>query len=176
MRCCRWQVQDPRRWCTKTLARCGYHSFDCSRAITRYVRYSGLNGKTFATFGAACVDDGATTTGFHTYQKAMGAFAACFGWLVGSFHVKSPLWVVLFDRLPNDLASYCVPLRKASIVERFPPKHPRRCLCFPVVFSVYLYCVVLSIDQFTHQDEMCTTRQEDKWNMPTNAVPHAFIA
>jgi len=45
------------------------------------------NGQTFAAFGAACIDHGTATAGFHAHQKPMGAGAACFGGLVSAFHV-----------------------------------------------------------------------------------------
>jgi hypothetical protein len=45
------------------------------------------NGQTFAPFGAASIDHGAATAGFHAHQKPMGAGAAGFGGLVSAFHV-----------------------------------------------------------------------------------------
>jgi hypothetical protein len=48
-----------------------------------------LDGQALAALGAACVDDSAATTGFHTHQKAMGTGAARFGGLVSAFHVES---------------------------------------------------------------------------------------
>ena len=45
-----------------------------------------LDGQTLAAFGAACIDHGAATTGFHANQKAMGTGAADFGGLVSAFH------------------------------------------------------------------------------------------
>ena len=47
----------------------------------------GLDGQAFAAFGAACVDHGAASTGFHADQKAMGARTARFGGLVSAFHL-----------------------------------------------------------------------------------------
>ena len=41
--------------------------------------------------GAACVDYGATTTGFHAHTKTMGALAAGNGRLIGTFHFLLPL-------------------------------------------------------------------------------------
>jgi hypothetical protein len=37
-----------------------------------------LDGEAFAALGAACVDHGTTTTGFHANQKAVGTGAAGF--------------------------------------------------------------------------------------------------
>ena len=45
-----------------------------------------LDSQTLTAFGAACVDHGATTTGLHANQKAMGTGAADFGGLVSAFH------------------------------------------------------------------------------------------
>ena len=46
----------------------------------------GLDSQAFAAFGAACVDDGTTASGFHADQKAVGTRAACFRGLVSAFH------------------------------------------------------------------------------------------
>jgi hypothetical protein len=48
-----------------------------------------LDSQALAAFGAACIDHGTATTGFHTDQKAVGTGATCFGWLVGAFHNSS---------------------------------------------------------------------------------------
>lgn len=45
-----------------------------------------LNSQTLAAFGAACVDHGAATFGFHTHEKAVRASAAGFGRLISTFH------------------------------------------------------------------------------------------
>jgi hypothetical protein len=44
------------------------------------------DGQTLAAFGSARIDHGATTTGFHANQKAVGTGATCLGGLVGAFH------------------------------------------------------------------------------------------
>jgi len=49
-----------------------------------------LDGQTLTAFGAASVNHSATTTGFHADAKAVRAFAACYGWLVGTFHDEWP--------------------------------------------------------------------------------------
>jgi hypothetical protein len=46
------------------------------------------DSQTLAAFGAAGVDDRATTTGLHANQETMGTGAADFGRLVGAFHVS----------------------------------------------------------------------------------------
>jgi hypothetical protein len=48
-----------------------------------------LDSQTLATLGAACIDHGATATGLHANQKAVGTGATCLGWLVGAFHNSS---------------------------------------------------------------------------------------
>ena len=48
-----------------------------------------LDSQTLAALGAACVDHGTATTGFHADQKAVSTCAACFGGLVGAFHNSS---------------------------------------------------------------------------------------
>jgi hypothetical protein len=53
-------------------------------AVTRQL----LDSEAFTAFGAAGVDNGAATTGFHADQKAMGTGAANFGGLISAFHVE----------------------------------------------------------------------------------------
>jgi hypothetical protein len=48
-----------------------------------------LDSQTLAAFGAACVDHGTATTGFHANQKAVCTGATCLGGLVGAFHNSS---------------------------------------------------------------------------------------
>jgi hypothetical protein len=48
-----------------------------------------LDSQTLAAFGAARIDNGAATTGFHADQKAMGTGATDFGRLVSAFHLGS---------------------------------------------------------------------------------------
>ena len=45
-----------------------------------------LDGQTLAALGAASVDHGAATTGFHANAETMGTFATGDGRLVGTFH------------------------------------------------------------------------------------------
>jgi len=45
-----------------------------------------LNSQSLATFGTTCIDHSATTTCFHTDQKAMGTGASSFRRLVSAFH------------------------------------------------------------------------------------------
>jgi hypothetical protein len=49
--------------------------------------FNRLNSQAFAAFGATCIDNGASSAGFHAHQKAMGASATCFRGLVCAFHV-----------------------------------------------------------------------------------------
>ncbi len=49
-----------------------------------------LDGQTLAAFGAACVDDGTATTGFHAHEETVGAGAAGLGGLVSTFHEGAP--------------------------------------------------------------------------------------
>ena len=53
------------------------------------IKVPELDGQTLATLGAACIDHGATATGLHANQKAVGTGATCLGWLVGAFHNSS---------------------------------------------------------------------------------------
>lgn len=48
------------------------------------------SAQTLAAFGAACIDHGTTTTGFHANEKAVCACAADFGWLICTFHGELP--------------------------------------------------------------------------------------
>ena len=48
-----------------------------------------LDSQTLAALGAAGVQDGAASAGFHAHAKAMGALAAGDGRLVGTFHGRS---------------------------------------------------------------------------------------
>ena len=50
-----------------------------------------LDSQPLAALGAARVDDGAATAGFHADQKAVGPRAADFGRLVGAFHLENPV-------------------------------------------------------------------------------------
>jgi hypothetical protein len=52
-----------------------------------WARALALDGQALAALGAACVEHGTATTGFHTHQKTVGTGAADFGGLVGAFHV-----------------------------------------------------------------------------------------
>jgi hypothetical protein len=52
------------------------------------------DSQAFAAFGAAGVDDGTATTGFHADQKAVGTRTACFRGLVCAFHVDLYLSVL----------------------------------------------------------------------------------
>jgi hypothetical protein len=45
-----------------------------------------LDSQTLAALGAACVDHGTATTGFHANQETVCTGATCLGWLVGAFH------------------------------------------------------------------------------------------
>lgn len=47
-----------------------------------------LDGQALATFAAASVNDGATTTCFHANAKPMGAFATGDGRLISTFHFE----------------------------------------------------------------------------------------
>jgi len=47
---------------------------------------SGSESQTLAALGAASVDHGTAATGLHADEKAVGAGAADFGWLVSAFH------------------------------------------------------------------------------------------
>jgi hypothetical protein len=47
-----------------------------------------LNSQALAAFGAARVDHGAATTGFHANQKTVGTGATDFGRLVSAFHLE----------------------------------------------------------------------------------------
>lgn len=49
-----------------------------------------LDGQTLTALGTASVDYSAATTGFHTDEKAMCAFTAGNGRLVGTFHDEWP--------------------------------------------------------------------------------------
>jgi hypothetical protein len=49
-----------------------------------------LDGQTLTALGTASVNHSAATTGFHTDTKAMCAFAAGNGRLVGTFHDEWP--------------------------------------------------------------------------------------
>ena len=57
---------------------------------------TGLDRQALAALGTARVDHGATTTGLHADQKAVGTSAANFGRLVSAFHFESllNLWLV----------------------------------------------------------------------------------
>jgi hypothetical protein len=60
---------------------------------------AGLNRQTLAALGAAGVDDGTATTGFHADKKAVSACAANFGGLISAFHFgKSDIQIQ--DSLP----------------------------------------------------------------------------
>ena len=48
----------------------------------------GSDSQAFTAFGTTGIDHGTTTTGFHADQKAMSTRAACFGRLVGAFHLN----------------------------------------------------------------------------------------
>jgi hypothetical protein len=67
-----------------------------------------LDGQTFATLGAACVDHSAATTGFHANQKAVGTGATCLGWLIGAFHYSSfvPKDINLLLAKPKIIANF----------------------------------------------------------------------
>ena len=62
-----------------------------------------LDGQTLAAFGAAGIDDGTATTGFHANQKTMGTGAANFGRLVSAFHVA------LLSGKPRIIANFLNP-------------------------------------------------------------------
>jgi hypothetical protein len=46
--------------------------------VLKYARSSRLDSQALAAFGAACIDHGAATTGFHANQKPMGTGATDF--------------------------------------------------------------------------------------------------
>ena len=48
-----------------------------------------LDGQTLAALGAASVQDGAASAGFHAHAETMGALATGNGRLVGTFHGRS---------------------------------------------------------------------------------------
>jgi len=56
-----------------------------------------LNSQTLAAFGATCIDHGATATGFHANQKAMGTGTADLRWLVSAFHFWKFPWRLMGD-------------------------------------------------------------------------------
>ena len=58
------------------------------KLLTAADRNRKLDSQTLAAFGAACIDHGAATTGFHANQKTMGTGAADFGGLVSAFHIN----------------------------------------------------------------------------------------
>ena len=65
----------------------------CNAAVTGSLHAAdanktSLDGQAFAAFGAAGIEHGAATTGFHANQKAMGTGAVDFGRLIGAFHGK----------------------------------------------------------------------------------------
>lgn len=64
---------------------------DCRALAETWFREprSVLDGQALAALGAARIDDGAATTGFHANAKAVGALAASDGRLVGTFHDDS---------------------------------------------------------------------------------------
>jgi len=55
-------------------------------AYAAQARTGESDGQALAALGAASVDHGATTTGFHAHTETMGTFAASNGRLVGTFH------------------------------------------------------------------------------------------
>jgi len=59
-----------------------------ARQVALKPKCSRLNSQAFATFGATGIDNSASSAGFHTHQKAMGASATCFRRLVCAFHVN----------------------------------------------------------------------------------------
>ena len=59
-----------------------------ARQVALKPKCSRLNSQAFATLGATGIDNSASSAGFHTHQKAMGASATCFRWLVCAFHVN----------------------------------------------------------------------------------------
>jgi hypothetical protein len=91
------------------------------------------NSQTFAAFGAACIDHGTATAGFHAHQKSMGAGAACFGGLVSAFHV-------IPFRYPD-------PSRKPMII----PKKPAACEPFKEISASsrpLTFCLCWPVDKF----------------------------
>ena len=47
---------------------------------------ASLDGDACATFGAAGVNHASTANGFHANSESVRFFAACDGWLIGTFH------------------------------------------------------------------------------------------
>jgi hypothetical protein len=61
-----------------------------ARPVTSNTQPVVLDGQTLTALGTASVDYSAATTGFHTDAKAMCAFTAGNGRLVGTFHDEWP--------------------------------------------------------------------------------------
>jgi hypothetical protein len=70
------------------------------------------DSQTLAALGAASVDHGAATTGFHANQKAMGTGASGLGGLVGALHGRS---LLLLNRYLSG---------KPIIISKIPRLHP----------------------------------------------------
>ena len=56
--------------------------------VLEYARGQRLDSQALAALGAACVDHGTATTGFHADQKTVGTGTADFGRLVSTFHLE----------------------------------------------------------------------------------------
>jgi hypothetical protein len=60
-------------------------------------RSQKLDSQALATFGAARIDHGTATTGFHANQKTVGTGAADFGGLVSAFHLEFLIGSIRID-------------------------------------------------------------------------------
>jgi hypothetical protein len=56
--------------------------------VLKYARSSRLDSQALTAFGAACIDHGTATTGFHANQETVGTGATDFGRLVSAFHLE----------------------------------------------------------------------------------------
>jgi hypothetical protein len=71
---------------------------NCPKNWPIKIARSCLDSQALAAFGTARVDDSAATASLHANEKAVGAGAADFGRLVGTFHFESLLNLLLLPQ------------------------------------------------------------------------------